>query len=530
VFNTEEGLYLRSLDSDEAKVIPGTKESSNLPFFSPDGEWIGFFSGPDRQLKKIPINGGPAVPLCPCAVPFGASWSADNTIVFGQQDGIWSVSGNGGEPKRIVEAERGEQMDSPQLLPGDWVLFTSTRSAGPNRWADAEIVAASLKSKQRKTLWRGASDGRYIQTGHLVYAFDDVLYAVPFDLTKMEPMGGQVPIVAGVRRAINPASTTSTANYAVSDNGTLVYVKGSRSTDLILALVERGGAVQRLSLPPKPYINPSLSPDEKKIVVETEERAGNVIWLYDLGGASDMRQLTLKGTNGYPIWAPDSRRIAFASDQDGGMGIYTQSIDGTSTPARLTAPEKGVEHRPESWSPDGKTLSFSIVRGSESGVWTVSVDTGVTQVFADEPGSIQRGSAFSADGKWIAYHSQEAGGRSDVYAKAFPGGPKKRITHDGRVFAIWPWRGTDLIYSSFGGTSQLYARTISLKDGVAFGHEQLLSLPTQFINTGSNRNYDVSSDGKRFLMILPANEATSRPQIHIVLNWFEELKQKVPLR
>src|SRR5262249_22190706 len=154
----------RSMDSAEARVIPGRRdEFQSSVAFSPDGEWIALWAGSDRKLEKVPKSGGAAVLLGNTTQPFGVNWSADNTIFYGQVDGVWRVSTNGGKPERIIEAEHGEQVDSPQLLPGgEWLLFTSTRSTGPNRWDEAEIVAASLKSKQRKTLWRGGSDARYV--------------------------------------------------------------------------------------------------------------------------------------------------------------------------------------------------------------------------------------------------------------------------------------------------------------------------------------------------------------------------------
>jgi len=529
VYNATNGLYLRSMDSPEAKLIPGTDQVSVQPFFSPDGDWIAFFSGTDHQLKKIPLNGGAAVLLCSSYAPSGASWSTDNTIVYGQPDGIWRVSSGGGKPDRIVEIEQGEEVDSPQLLAGgDWILFTSTKATGPNRWEEADIVAASLKSRQRKLVWRGGSDAQYVPTGHLVYAFEDTLYAVPFDPVNLEPKGGQFPILQGLR-----STTSSQSHYAFSDEGTLIYVPGgasNRAGQRVLALVDRGGVVQRLGLPPKAYISPRLSPDEKRIVVETEERLGNIVWVYDLSGSTDIRQLTLKGNNQRPIWTPDSSRVTFASGQDGQWSIYIQPADGSGTPERLTTAEKGTESWPDSWSPDGKTLSFVVTRGNDSGVWTLSADTHTAKVFADEPGSIQRGSMFSPDGRWIVYHSDESSG-FDVYARPFPAGPKKRITDGRRTNPIWPLRGSELFYS-LGGTGQIFARTISLKDGLTFGREQMMPLP-RYVGFGSGyRSWDVSSDGKRFLMVLPAAEQTveSRLRINIVLNWFRELQERVPVK
>ena len=164
-------------------------------------------------------------------------------------------------------------------------------------------------------------------------------------------------------------------------------------------------------------------------------------------------------------------------------------------------------------------------------MWTLSADTHTAKVFADEPGSIQRSSMFSPDGRWIMYHSDESGGGFDIYARPFPAGPKKRITDGRRANPILPLRGNELLYS-LGGTGQIFARTISLNGGLTFGREQLMPLPRYVGFDNGYRSWDVSSDGKRFLMVLPAGDQTveNRLRVNIVLNWFEELKQKVPAR
>ena len=528
VFNATGGLYLRSMDTAEANVIPGTEEPLTNPVFSPDGEWVAFWHGPDRQLKKVLVTGGASVALGEATNPFGISWSADNTIVFGQPDGVWRVSANGGKPpERILSAQPGEQVDSPQILPnGDSILFTTTRGKGPNRWDEAEIVVASLKNGGRKTLWRGA-DGRYIETGHLIYAVGEVLYAVPVDIRKVEAAGTQVPIADQVRRASNPTINASSANYSISDQGTLVFIGGHVLSERALALVDRNGVVDRLGSPPKAYISPRLSPDGKKIAVETQERGGSTIWVYDVAGTSEIRQLTLRGNNQRPIWTPNGQRITFASDQEGPMSIYSQAADGSGKPERLTTAEQGTEHWPDSWSADGKFLSYVVVKGSDSAIWILSAATGMSKLFADDKG-IQRVSMFSPEGTAISYHSNEAGA-FDVYVQPFPNGPKRRITTGGRSTPAW--RGNELFHAPGGGGTQLFFRTISVKDGlVEFGREQALPLPP-FLTFGNGyRSYDVASDGKQFLLVLPASEASQDPQINIVLNWFEELKRRAPAR
>src|SRR5262249_26921392 len=299
----------------------------------------------------------------------------------------------------------------------------------------AQIVAQSLKSGERKTLIEGGVDARYVATGHLVYATGNVLFAVPFDLARVQVTGGPVPVVEGVWRAeVFAGINGGPADYAISDQGTLIYVPGTAaSTQRILSLVERNGAVKPLPLPPKLYVSPRLSPDGRKLVVQTEDVPDKgVLWVYDIGGTTDIQQLTLTGNNIRPIWTPDSKRVTFASDRDGPMSIYSQPVDGSGVAERLTKAEKGTEHWPESWSPDGRTLSFALFRDGGSAVWTYSGDTGKTQAFADEPKRIQRGSAFSPGGRWLAYHSNESG-EFEVYVQPFPTGDKKKITQNGRT-------------------------------------------------------------------------------------------------
>ena len=229
VYVANQQLYLRNLDEMEARPIQGTDENPNSPFFSLGGEWVGYFSSSDRQLKKIATIGGASVTLCDVtAAPFGASWGSDDTIVYGQPEGIMRVSANGGASELVIPTEEGEQVHGPQMLPGgEWVLFTLTSAGGATRWDEAQIVVQSLESGERRVLWEGGSDARYVSTGHLIYALEDVLFALPFDLASLEVSGGPVPIVEGVRRANLPIGNTASANYGFSDRGTLIYIPGT---------------------------------------------------------------------------------------------------------------------------------------------------------------------------------------------------------------------------------------------------------------------------------------------------------------
>ncbi len=413
--------------------------------------------------------------LCDATNPFGASWGSDDTIVYGQPEGIMRVSANGGTPELVVPTEAAEQVHGPQMLPGgEWVLFTLTSTSGPARWDEAQIVVQSLESGERKILWEGGSDARYVPTGHLVYALEDVLFALPFDLASLEVSGGPVPMVEGVRRAGDTALYTASANYGFSDRGTLIYVPGSVGGSRILALADRNGTVEPLDVPPMNYVSPRLSPDGSRLVVEATGDEGTDIWVYDLAGNTQIRRLTLEGYNIRPIWTPDGERVTFASDREETPGIYWQAADGSGVPERLTTAEAGTEHWPESWSPDGETLSFTVVGGSEAAVWTLSRDSGTKpEVFVEEPGFVLRGSTFSPDGKWLAYHSNESG-TFEVYVQPFPKtGAKHRITQQGGQTPLWSPDGNELFYRN---GSLLRGIDITTEPVLAFGYVKVLGL------------------------------------------------------
>ena len=533
VYVANNQLYLRNLDEMEARPIQGTDESPFSPFFSPGGEWVGYFSGSDDQLKKIAPIGGASVTLGDATNSFAWSWSSDDTILYGQPEGIMRVSANGGAPELVIPTEAAERVHGPQMLPGDeWVLFTLTSASGPTRWDEAQIVVQSLESGERKILLEGGSDARYVPTGHLIYAFESVLFALPFDLASLEVSGGPVPVVEGVRRANFPTSGTASANYGFSDGGTLIYARGESvvSDRKILALADRNGAVESLDLPPMGYVSPRLSPDGSRLVVEASSGERSDIWVYDLAGDSQIRRLTLEGNNIRPIWAPDGERITFGSDREGTPGIYWQLADGSGVPERLTTAEEGTQHWPESWSPDGETLSFAVSSGRLAAVWTLSPDSGTQpEVFVDEPGSWQRGSVFSPDGKWLAYYSDESGG-IEVYVQPFPQtGAKHRVTQQGGAQPLWSSDGSELFYYY---VDRLKGIDITTEPAFAFGNEQVFGMQGNLYPGEGIRAYDVTPDGQQFLMVFPQGETdssgSSTQRINVVQNWFEELKERVP--
>ena len=266
VFSANEQLFLRAMDQKEATIVRGTEGARN-PFFSPDGEWVGFYSA--SQLKKIAIRGGAPVSLCDAVAPWGARWEADDTIVFGQgRVGIMQVSADGGTPEVVVAVDAtGEFAHGPQVLPGGKaVLFTL---ADGTDWNDAQIVVHLLETGERKVLVEGGRDARYLRTGHLVYVLDGTLLAVPFDADALEVTGGPIPMAEGVRTA---GSTTGAAQFSVSETGSLVYVTGGDVENGTLVWVDRDGREEALAAEPGSYRHPRISPDGSRVVLYANGR------------------------------------------------------------------------------------------------------------------------------------------------------------------------------------------------------------------------------------------------------------------
>jgi serine/threonine protein kinase len=535
-------LYLRSMSDLEARpIIPGTQQTGSSPLtpvFSPDGQSIAFVSQTDRAVKKVAVSGGAAVTICPVDETrvLGMTWG-NAGIVFGQNKGILRVSSNGGQPEVLVSVKDGEVIYGPQVLPGgEWLLFTLATAATADGWDKAQIVVQSLKSSERKTLVSGGSDGRYLPTGHLVYALGGVLFAVPFDLPRLAVTGGPVPVVEGVKRS---QGTTGTAHFSVSSTGSLVFVPGPASTSSALsdvALVDRNGTVQPLKLPPGRYEYPRLSPDGKRIAFGTDDGKDAIVWIYDVAGASSARRLTLGGRNRVPVWSADGEHVAFQSDRDGDLGLFWQRADGTTPAERLTKPDKDTAHVPESWSPDGKTLLFSVAKGSSYAVAALSLtDKKVTPV-----GGIQ--SAFppsatvSPDGRWVAYSATAPGANfGSLFVQPFPTtGATYPISKGFGFHPTWSPDGKELFYFAGVGAGQFVAVSVTTRPTFTFGNP--VPVPRPFVERGSGfeRNNDITLDGKRFLGVVAAGQTASgapaAPQIQVVLNWFEELKARVPTK
>jgi serine/threonine protein kinase/roadblock/LC7 domain-containing protein len=524
-------LYLRPMAQPEAKAIPGSENTRGItsPAFSPDGRSIAFFDNGEQVIKRISVTGGIAFTICQARNPWGMSWD-DSGIVFGQgNQGILRVSPNGGKSELLAAVKNGELAAHPQMLPGaQAVMFTL--ATDEKDWDTAQIVAQALKSGARKTLIQGGSYSRYLPTGHLVYFLGGTLLAVPFDSRRLEAAAGPISILEGVTRD----RFVGVAQFDFSNTGSLIYVPGPallKSFQNSLAFVDRKGGVELLKLPPAAYYYPRVSPDGKRLAYEMDEGKEAAVWIYDFSGANASRRLTFQGVNRYPVWSADGERVAFQSDREGDLGIFWQRADGTGTAERLTKPDKGIFHIPDSFSPDKQHLSFTAVMdGHTSAVWILSLRDRKTVLFADSQSGLVEASTFSPDGRWVAYSVDSSGANNAVYVQGFPVTPGKYQIGSGND-PLWSRDGKHLFFLTGPGTSN--AVTVTTERGFAFTSPapvprgQLIGLPN-----GPSR-IDVLADG-RFIGVVPPSpnqtDTPAAPQIQVVLNWFEDLKKRASAR
>jgi eukaryotic-like serine/threonine-protein kinase len=530
-------LFVREMAAMDPRPVLGTDFDVMSPFFSPDGQWIGFYSFRDSTLKKVAISGGPPITLCKVDPPYGVRWSGDR-IVYADQGtrGILSVSADGGEPEVLVGVAPGEVFASPQLInDGTSVLFTVTTSTAPDRWDAAHVVVQSRGSTKRTVIQNG-SEGQYVASGHLVFMMGGTLLGVPFNPQTLETGRVPVPVIEGVRRfTANIASPT--ASLVFSDTGALAYIPGSpieAAARRNLAFTTRDGNVEALDLPLRPYSFPRLSPDGGQIAVQVDELNQSVIEIYDLKRRGLPRRLMFEGRNRFPVWTPDGKYVTFQSDRDGDRAIYRQLANGTRPAERLSRPALPDEHRPEAWTPDGGTLLLTVNPSSAVDYRIATLSPGTSDaVTRFETDSSARYSALSRDGKWLAY---AMAGRIDqqIYIRPFPytEATQYQMSTEGGRTPLWSPDGTELYYWA-NLTQKFMAVKIDPATGDRTGAPIALPVKGIFNDLTLARNFDLSPDGKQFVVVTRPAEpvdggASTTQQINIVLNWVEDLKQLIP--
>ena len=526
-------IHLRPIGELDARPVPGTESDPFRPFFSPDGRWIGFYSFQDSTIKRIAVAGGTPVTVCAVdTVPNGADWYGD-AIVFAQPGkGLMRVpaNANGGEPEVLVAVAPPEVPESPQMLDADTVLFTIANEPGAMRWDRAQVVIHSIRSRERTVVLSGGV-GHYVPTGHLVYAVGGALLAVPFDLATRSTAGSGVPVVEGIRRSAIPAAQSGTTGVAVSASGTMAYHPGVSSLTVrrTLVLVDRSGRVDPLPLPEDHYFHPRASPMGDQLAVVTDDGRGAAIWIYDLKAGGSLRRLTFRGRSVSPIWSPDGRLVTFSVE---GEGIFRLAADGTGTAEQLTEADSGVLHSPESWSPDGRTLSYRVsglTGGGRISLWTLTAGDPAPKRLDEAVTAPHANSMFSPDGRWIAYNSNELN-QSSVFVQPFPPtGAKYQVVPPISASAAWAPDGRSLFYDEGPSLQRLMVAPVQTARGVSIGTPEPIRIPGVFKPNSTWRPYDVLPDGRLLAVTTPGAERDMDLEIDVMLNWHEDLKQRVPV-
>jgi eukaryotic-like serine/threonine-protein kinase len=524
--NRREEVLRRRLDQARMEVIPGAGQGdqgtgNSRPFVSPDGRWIAYAK--QGKLRKVPVEGGPAIDLA-VSDWAGGSWGRNGKLVYGRSynTGLWMVSEGGGDERMLTtpDTSKGELGHWwPQMLPdGDHVIFTAYRT--PIDRATIEVL--SIRTGERKVLFTGGVFGLYSPTGHLVYAAGEAIRAVPFDLKRLEVTGQALPVVDSV--AMN--FTDGAAAFDVSENGTLAYMPvSSYVTDNDVVLVDRRGHETRALPTSDRYDHPRLSPDGTHISadIRSANSAGDV-WVFQIGRAGGSRVTAEGGRDFGAEWTPDGRELIYSSEHPT-YDLYRRAADASRPAEPLVT--GGFDRYTGTISQDGKLLAF-VFSAPTSGaeLWTVALQGKPAAKRYLANGFNLAHPSLAPDGKWMAYDSDESG-RIEVYAQSFPDPKLKRwrISPTYGSEPMWTHGGRELVYRK--GDSVM-AVSLDLENGKIGQPIALFGGPYPD-NPGWTRprSYDVSRDGERFLMTkLPAQR--TQPQITVVLNWFEELRAKVP--
>jgi serine/threonine protein kinase/Tol biopolymer transport system component len=523
-------LYIRALNQlDGTKLAEGNTGSSSpyQPFFSPDGQWLGYVTA--GEMRKVPVSGGTPLTLCKVTRSRGASWAPDDTIIFAPtpSSGLFRVSAAGGEPQPLTTLDKARKEVThrwPQVLPGGKaVIFTSHTQATAD-FDNATIEVLTLATGQRKVLQKGGSYGRYVPSGHLVYVSKAALFAVPFDLSRLEVTGSPAPVVQDV--FWNP--TEGAAQFTFSSTGVLTYLRGGPEVAKYpIVVVDRKGGTSKLIEEGGAYANPRLSPDGKQLALTVLKDGNFDVWVYDLERGVPTRLTFDDAPDTEQVWSPDGRYLVFSSGRDGADNLYRKRADGSGDEERLT--KSDIPMWANSWSRDGRSIVFAGM--GPNGNFDVSMltleDKKVQPLLASN--FREADPNISPDGRWLAYTSSESG-RLEVYVRPFPAGAGRwQVSDTGGGFPRWAGNGRELFYRVDDGI--MSASIEAVGDSIRTGKPTRLFTGAfrggvTGISIGGNTfaDYDVSADGQRFVMFPSTDaESTNRGVVTLVTEWFDEL-------
>ncbi len=522
-------MYVRDLSDPTPREIAGT-EVAYHQFFSPNGDWIAFFTR--SELKKVSIRGGAPLILAPVALNRGGTWTDEGTIVYAPNPNspLMSVPDAGGEPRAITQLDSiaGEISHRwPRAIPGrSAVLFTVFGSAAGFEKGRIEVL--DLKSGKRKVLHHGGTDPRYVPTGHILYLYEQTLFALPFDVGRMEVTGNPMPLAEKLRTSVSEGA----AQYDVSMNGTMLAMFGEGASELSdLVRIPLAGGAEQVLLEPGVVSGPAVSPDGRRIAYSFGAASEADVWVLDVARGTRTR-LTFNegGADWRPVWSPDGKSIAYSSAQarrGPGSRLTVKPVDGSGEEKALST--KANLQVPGQFTPDGSTLLFSQNVAGNWGVWkTSAVENTEHELVVDTP-MLEMGPHLSPDGRWLAYQSAESG-RQEVYVRPFPNsGGKWQISTQGGAEPKWSRRGMEIFYR---WSDSLYSVSIVAGESSieASRPRARILIPSGTGNvTGS---YDLTPDGSAVVaarVIQRDRDMAPRRRVRVTLNWFERLRSLEPV-
>lgn len=508
-------LCIKETYGEAYHILPGTV-GGGMPFFSPDGEWLGFLDSTDGWIKKILLPDGTPIPLFqPMGWVRQPIWTDDNQIIYGRiNTGLYIVSLDDGTPEILTELDLslGEKTHRyPQLLPGGDELLFMIGTDAIESYDDATIAVVSLKTGRIDRILTGGANPRYVPSGHIIYGRNGRLMAVGYDYKDMEITGSPTQVLEG----IVTSDAYGIVQCAISEQGTLIYAPGGpEHENTRLVWTDRNGIIESTVDSSRVITGVALAPDRQRIALEVGG-ANNHIWVY---ASNRMIQLTTTGNNLQPTWTLDGERLLF-HPSDAGGGISSRSLDLSQQPQKLTGPE-GLTF-PSSFSPDGESLLFVTIQpGTRSDIHVLEIDTGVITEFCSTPAT-DVFPGFSPDGDWVAYSSNESG-RYEVYVRSFPDASNMiKVSIDGGTEPLWSPDGKRLFYVN---SSEFMVVDVETRPTFTCGIPSKMFEHQDFQSTDRVRSYQYDPDGDRFLLVLSQFQRTM-DRLNIVNNWFEELHQ-----
>jgi Tol biopolymer transport system component len=514
-------LFVRRVDQFQDTPVPGTDGAAG-PFFSPDGQWLAYVEG--RKIFKVNMrSGGAPVLLCECAVPGGghngAEWLGDGTMVFSQMErGLLRLSAEGGVSTEItVPGASPREFDhhNPAALPDPGVLlFTVHRATG-----QFDVVAQTMATGQRKVLVENAYDAHYLPSGHLVFARAGAIHVASFDASRLDING---PIVRMVDH-VQDSPGDGDGGFRVSANGTLAFRPNPSPEGRTLTWVSRTGDETPLPLEPRAYSTPRVSPDGTRLAFAVADEGRRDIFTYELG-TRRLTRLTREGDNKTPLWTRDGRRLVYASTRGGEPRLWWEPADGSGVPDAIVSDTGSIA--PGSWSADGRTLFYTRGDNGPAGSRTLAVDIdGDRTPRLVLPDVQTRAATVSPDGRWLALTSADSRFVEVQVTDVSGRRPRRPVSHGLGRQPIWRRDGREIVYR---GGSRMFAVAVDTADGFRASAPTLL-FERQYVVGGGDvmgLDYDLAPDG-RFLMIKPSQDELRANRLDLVLNWIEEVKQRV---